>query len=184
MVLYAAGVLPITWHQGVLLFLVGKDIRDGSYSDFGGKCERYDRNDVVSTACREFVEETYNTIIGAKQLRSRLTPTTSVVLKGNTQNNHNYFMFVTPLPYQPHLRNCFGKVLAFLRAKNLQRMFVEKTDIAWVTLNTLRSMPKRSVFAGTLDLHAELLDELASLPAANWRALCEKHKDAFDSVAP
>ena len=40
---YAAGILPMTWHAGEALFLVGKDLRDDTFSDFGGKCERCDK---------------------------------------------------------------------------------------------------------------------------------------------
>ena len=32
---YAAGILPITWFEDTALFLVGKDLRDETYSDFG-----------------------------------------------------------------------------------------------------------------------------------------------------
>ena len=50
---YAAGILPITWCGSTALFLVGKDVRDDSFSDFGGRVERVDENSPVSTAVRE-----------------------------------------------------------------------------------------------------------------------------------
>jgi hypothetical protein len=179
---YAAGILPVTWHQGLALFLVGKDVRDGSYSDFGGKCERYDRHDPITTACREMYEESFGMCCGMKQMRARITPRTSIMLRSKTQSGYPYFMYVTQVPYMPHLRSSIAKLLAFLKTKNVQRMLVEKTDVQWVTLSMLKNMNKRSVFANTLDLHAQALEEIASAPAEAWRDICLKRAPHFEVI--
>lgn len=174
MVHYAAGILPITWHDGELLFLVGQDVRDRSWSDFGGKCERVDRNDPLNTACREFYEETYGCLLDQRALRAHLSPANCLALKSRTQNSHPYWMFVVEVPYQPHLRNVFHKCLEFLRHKNLCKLYVEKTDICWVSWAMLTSddLVKRSVFKSTLDVHASTLERLACGGRQGWRALC------------
>lgn len=182
MIRYASGILPITWHRGVLLFLVGRDVRDGSYSDFGGKCERFDRGCPLSTATREMYEETCGMVLGVKQMRVRLTPKTAVMLKGSTQNGYPYFMYVTEIPYMPHLRNCFGKLLDFLRSKNIHRLYVEKTDVMWVTLDLLKSIPKRAVFQETLQTHMPFFEHLASLQASSWRTICANRVSTFDAI--
>ena len=172
---YAAGVLPITWVDGTLLILVGKELRDGTFADFGGKCERSDRNDPLTTAVREFVEETYGMVTDFRTLRLRLCPSNCLMLKSSTQNSNAYYMYLTEIPYSPHLRNIFHKALSFLKMKNL-KILVEKTDVRWVTLDTLLSpsFSKRSVFAHTIELHKDALLNIAKR-GEPWRSLCEMH---------
>lgn len=178
---YAAGILPITWVDGTLFFLIGKELRDGAFADFGGKCERGDRNDPLTTAVREFVEETYGMVVEFRSLRQRLNPSNCLMLKSTTQNGNPYYMYLVEIAYMPHLRNTFHKALAFLRHKNLHKMFVEKTDVKWVTLDALFSSDvlKRSVFAHTIDQHQHTLRSVASRkdtsPARPWRDVCTVH---------
>jgi 8-oxo-dGTP pyrophosphatase MutT (NUDIX family) len=179
---YAAGILPVTWHEGELLFLVGQDVRDRSWSDFGGKCERVDRGDPLATACREFYEETYGCVADHRALRSRLCAANCIALRSRTQNDHPYWMFVAQMPYQPHLRNAFQKALAFLRHRTAPggggpgqkwKSFVEKIDVQWVSWDTLRTgagLPRRPVFQATLQAHEATLARLAA--GEPWDRLC------------
>lgn len=176
---YAAGVLPVTYHKGRALFLIGKDIRDGSYSDQGGKVDRGDR-DKIGTACREFFEETYGMILDIKQLRARMTPKTAIMLRGTTQGGSPYFMFVTQVPYIPHLRSTVRKLLGFLRSKNLHRMYVEKIDTQWVTLEMMKNIHKRPVFANTIETHMDTLEEIARSPPSSWTNICAARASDFD----
>lgn len=179
MVHYAAGIMPITWHEGSLLFLVGRDIRDALWSDFGGKYERVDKCDPMNTAAREFYEETYGCLVDARALRQRMHPCNCLLLRSRTQNGHPYFMFVVEMPYMPHLRSCFHKTLNFLRSKNLQKLYVEKTDVQWVTWPTLKSagLPKRPVFDATIAAHEATLNRLAA--GESWDTLCAENADEF-----
>lgn len=172
MVHYAAGILPVTWHAGRLLFLVGQDVRDRSWSDFGGKCERADRNEPLNTACREFYEETYGCVVDHRALRQRLCAANCLMLRSRTQNNHPYYMYVVEVPYQPHLRNAFHKTLNFLRHKSLCKTLVEKTDVQWVSLDMLlgADLVKRQVFDTTVKLHAAVLARAAA--GEPWAQLC------------
>ena len=173
MVHYAAGILPITrGRDGTPLFLIGKDIRDQSWSDFGGKCERVDKGEPLVTAIREFFEETYGCLVDARTLRQRLHPGNCLCLKSRTQNNHEYFMYVVEMPYLPHLRNAFLKTLNFLRSKQIHRMYVEKTDVQYVTWDAMiaPSLLKRGVFKNTIDQHAATLEKLAN--GVDLAALC------------
>lgn len=176
---YAAGILPCTYYEGVLLFLVGRDVRDGSYSDFGGKCERYDRGDPITTACREFYEETYGTVLDMKQVRARITPKTTMLLRGLTQNLHPYYMYLVQVPYNPHVRNTVAKLIGFLKTKNLQRVYVEKTELQWLTYGQMKSVAKRAVFAKTIEHNKDLLEMLASAGPGAWRGACAQHAEAF-----
>lgn len=172
MVHFAAGILPITWRGDECLFFVGKDVRDQCWSDFGGKCERADKGDPLATAAREFHEETYGVLVDSHALRRRLVPGVNCLsLRSRTQNGHPYHMFVAEVPFLPHARNAFHKVLGFLRYKNLHRPFVEKTDVQWVTWPELRAIAKRPVFEATLEAHEGVLARLVA-GTEDWSTLC------------
>lgn len=159
--MYAAGCLPICWIDNTMFFLVGRDARDDTWSDFAGKAEKIDR-DIASTAAREFWEESYGVLMDAKTMKHRLQ--NALRLQGRTQNSHPYYCFVTEIPFVPHLRDSFRKHLTFMRQRNVHRMYIEKTDIVYVSLAELFSedFPKRSVFKETLMQHRALLEELAA----------------------
>lgn len=161
------------------MFLVGRDVRDALWSDFGGKCERIDKCCPLNTATREFYEETYGCMVDARALRQRLYPGNCLLLRSRTQNGHPYFMFVVEMPYMPHLRSSFHKALTFLRTKNLQKLYVEKTDVQWVSWSTLKSpdFPKRPVFDATITAHLGVLGRVAA--GEPWQALCSELADEF-----
>ncbi len=171
--MYAAGVLPIAWHRGKLFFLVGREARDDTWSDFAGKCEKCDR-DIESTAAREFWEESYGVVMDAKTMRSRLVPHTCIELRGRTQNLHPYYCFVTEIPFMAHVRDAFRKHFAFLRQRNVHRMYVEKTDVVFVTLDELfdEHFPKRSVFKETLLAHRHILRAIDDAGPEGFHKLC------------
>lgn len=177
---YGAGILPVTWHGTTLLFLVGKDVRDGLWSDFGGKCERADKNDPVETAVREFYEETCGVVLSdVKGLKSLVQRGPVLTLKCRTQNNYPYTMYVVELPFVPHVRNAFQKVAAFLRHHNMHKSLLEKTDVQWVTWSHLTSpaFPKRHVFETSITQHHALLAALAN-PNTN------NHSSTLSTVSP
>ena len=81
-------------------------------------------------------------------------------------------MYVVEMPYLPHLRNAFLKTLNFLRSKQIHRMYVEKTDVQYVTWDAMiaPSLLKRGVFKNTIDQHAATLEKLAN--GVDLAALC------------
>lgn len=160
--MYAAGVLPICWIKETMYFLVGRDARDDTWSDFAGKCEKGDR-DVPWTAAREFWEETYGVLMEARTMRAQLS-THAIQLQGRTQNAHPYHCFVTEIPFVPHLRDAFRKHLAFMRQRNVHRMYLEKTDIMYVSIDELFSetFPKRGVFKETIMQHKDVFQAIAA----------------------
>lgn len=181
---YAAGILPLAWYEGTALFLVGRDLRDDTFSDFGGKCERQDKNDPMNTSVREFYEETLGMVLPAKALRQRMQPHNCLCLRSKTQNGHPYYMYVVEIPYMPHLRNAFHKTLTFLKYRNLHKVYVEKTDVRWVMWNTLvHDIPKRSVFLTSVHNHRQLLESVSRDPAA-WTQACVDNAHTHEAAAP
>lgn len=174
--MYAAGILPVTrLEHGKTLFLLGKDVRDGTWSDFGGKCERVDRNDAMNTATREFYEETLGCVVAPWGLRKRMIPGNCVPLRGETRNGHPYWMYVVEVPYIKDLDKTFAKLVAFLKHKNAAADLVEKTEVRWFDLETLTSVPMRSAFKETVDRHAATLVRVST---ESWKSVCD------DSEAP
>lgn len=168
---YAAGVLPFTKVGDRVLWLVAEDVRDGAFSDFGGKAERYDHDTLEGfvptemTAMREFLEESYGLVLADHQITNVFKSKSYVLLKGVTRAGHPYFCYVVQVPFIPHLRDVVRKLLGFFRMRNVYRSFVEKTDLRWVTTDELfGALPKRPVFASTISMNRELMDKIATEP--------------------
>lgn len=157
----AAGVLPITWIDGRLFFLIGQDV-SLTWSDFAGKREKIDK-DLVHTAAREWFEESYGVLFDPKTMRTRIQHA-SIELHGRTQNNHLYVCYLTEVPFLPYLRESFARHLSFMRQKNVHRMHMEKIDIMYVSIDDLFDdrFNKRSVFEDTIRTHKDTLYKLAA----------------------
>lgn len=180
--MYAAGILPVTrFENGKTLFLLGKDVRDGTWSDFGGKCERVDRNDAMNTATREFYEETLGCVVSPWGLRKRMVPGNCVSLRGETRNGHPYWMYVVEVPYQRNLDKTFAKLVAFLKHKNAAADLVEKTEVRWFDLDAVMTIPKRSAFKETVDRHAGTLARISTEP---WKTVCEDSETTRYGCSP
>lgn len=159
---YAAGILPFAVHEGIIIFLVGKDAQDGLWSDFGGKAEQLDKTD-LDTAQREFTEETCGVIVDLETLRARMTaPGNYKKLVSSTQSRHPYYMYLLQVPFDPGSRAAFRRQVKFLRSIRLHKRYVEKADIEWVTWPQLQALKLRTVFQATLVKHKDLLSSLQS----------------------
>lgn len=146
---YAAGILPYTMYKGDVYFLLGKDARDNSWSDFGGKAEPEDDNRPLNTAIREMYEETCGVVMDLRCLRGRLTGRNERRhLVSQTQNNKEYYMYCMEIPFNPLLRSTFRKVLSYLKYVKVHKKSIEKTDVKWVSAATLLQgdVRLRSVF--------------------------------------
>jgi hypothetical protein len=166
---YAAGVLPFTKVGDRVLWLVAEDVRDGAFSDFGGKAERYDHDTLEGfvptemTAMREFVEESYGLVLSDHQITNVFRSKSYVLLNGVTRAGHKYFCFVVQVPFIPHLRDVVRKLLGFFRIRNVYRSFVEKTDLRWVSTEEMfGELPKRPVFASTIAANRSVIERVAT----------------------
>ena len=88
-------------------------------------------------------------------------------------------MYVLEVPYSPYARAAFKKTADFLRSKNVNRLYVEKLDIQWATLEMLKSMHKRSVFENTMNANIKLIETIGNSTPSEWRALCAAHANSF-----
>jgi hypothetical protein len=173
---YSAGILPIAFKSGTdpPLFLIGKDLRCGGYSDFGGKAERQDRKNGLRspqfTACREAFEESYGTLGSIRQLLARMRHSTDyITLRGHTINQQAYFMHVVEIPYDPSLPTAFRNALHFVQQANMQKVYVEKVDIKFVTYDELMAIQKRPGFEKTIASYAAFFNAMQSSNVHTWR---------------
>lgn len=149
---YAAGILPYTFFNGQVYLLLGKDVRDNAWSDFGGKCEPHDDDKPLMTAIREFYEETCGIVMDPKSLKIKMNNVQSVTFS-NTQNNKLYYMYAIEIPYNSTYRGIFRRMIMFLKHINMYNKTIEKTDIKWVNAQTIlensATIKVRPVFKNT-----------------------------------
>jgi hypothetical protein len=171
----SAGILPMSKNDaGEVVFLVGKDSRDCVFSDFGGKYEHVDNGDPINTATREFYEETLGSICNTPyDIRFRVKHL-SVMLEGETKNKHMYRMYVLEIPYYRDVPQRFKKIMNFLKYRHVGSTLVEKSEIAWVTLDELMKIPKRRVFHETLLSNLDILQRMTCEP---WGTLCREFQN-------
>jgi len=180
---YSAGVLPISWIGDQLLFLVGEDIRGSNdpnnpvaVSDFGGKCEKSDRNTWEYTAAREFEEETLRMSITSNQMLARLQ-SQSIRLRGSTQNGHPYYMYVCSIPFDYHLPKYMNKAISFLHSKgHIAKLYIEKKNVMWLTYQQLMHVGKRAVFRQTLETNDEMIRRIGNCSPKEWECLLDEHE--------
>ncbi|WIA10847.1 hypothetical protein OEZ85_011013 [Tetradesmus obliquus] len=146
---YAAGILPYTFHSGSVYLMLGKDVRDGSWSDFGGKSESVDAKP-LDTACREFYEETCGIVIDPKSLHVRMAGQVPFS-RTYTQHGKVYYMYSLQMPFRADHSSNFRRMLAYMKHINCFKRKVEKTDIRWVPVEAMLSgsIRLRSVFENT-----------------------------------
>lgn len=147
---YAAGILPYTFYDSKVYVLLGKDVRDNFWSDFGGKNEIQDENKPINTAMREFYEETCGIIMDIKSLKNRMC-NDPCVLQSLTQNGKSYYMYAMEIPYNSTYRGIYRKLLVYMKHIRMFKKRIEKTDIRWVSAeNVLKeSIQLRPVFKFT-----------------------------------
>lgn len=168
----SAGILPISRNEhGDIVFLLGKDSRDGVFSDFGGKAETIDNGDPVNTATREFYEETLGCLCNSPHSIRERVKNMSVMVHGTTKKGNVYSMFLIEVPYIPDLPLRFKKIVNFLKYKNIGSAYIEKSELVWVSLDEMIKIPKRQVFSDTIASNASTLRKVTTEP---WRSLFEE----------
>lgn len=160
---YSAGILPYQICDDSIYFLLGKD-NDGTWSDFGGRAEIRDRDDPITTATREFYEETIGSVMDIQPLKNRINQNKGHLLMSKTMNGSPYHMYVIQIPYKDY-RTKFQSTRNFLNYINSERKYREKMDIRWVSLETMlaaledtnredgSAFPLRKVFRNTVMKH-------------------------------
>lgn len=171
--IYSAGILPYqVGENNKIYFLVGKD-HENNWSDFGGKCEFKDNNNVKETAVREFFEESLNSVMDINTARDLLRNDKNYTLiQSKTLSGSPYYMFMLRVPMLPDTcRDRFNRTFNYLKYINADPSTMEKIDIKWVSLDTIihcldfpeneikMGWPLRKIFKRTLVNNRKALDD-------------------------
>jgi len=132
---YSAGILLYRIHNGETQFLLGKDIKYNSWSDFGGKCDSADNNRPLQTAIREFYEETCGVLANMHEMTS-LIHKKYVKIHCSSYKKKMYYMFLVKYDKQYlDIENIFKDQYMFLKQTNVCMKFKEKKEIKWFSLD-------------------------------------------------
>lgn len=137
--IYSAGILPYQVSDSYNIhFLLGKG-NDGYWSDFGGKCEPRDKENIKETAAREFYEESLGSVVSYKGVKTVLSNEKNYTfVNSKSSAGIAYFMFILRLPMREEVaKDRFKKTHEFLTFMNADYQYVEKCDIGWISLDTL-----------------------------------------------
>jgi len=134
--IYSAGVLPYTYYKGTIYFLLGRD-SDNKWSDFGGRVEPKDRGDYETTAAREFLEETLNSVYDYDYSKKIIKKCSKII--SQTGSGHPYYMYLMKLDYTDLIRTKFYSTKNFLNSVvvTIDKKYVEKNDIRWISMETI-----------------------------------------------
>ena len=162
---YSAGVLPYTLVDGRLVFLIGRGHRK-FFSDFGGRSDPADMNCPVTTAMREFYEETCGCVMSMDQLQRKFeNPDNYVEIRSTTQSGKVYYMYLVPVAWSNQYLKTFERVTEFVRTERLSRKYREKDQLRWISLDNLRQSN-----------HLRLLPEFQNtMNKVDWFAAVERY---------
>mgnify|MGYP001270618519 CR=1 FL=1 len=165
---YSAGILPFCYDdEGNILFLLGKDTCENTWSDFGGRAENRDYGNKIYTAAREFYEESMGTIMNMHQIKMLLKDKKNfTMITTKTLNGSPYYTFVTKINYNEYSED-FQKRREFNIYANMDNKFLEKKEIRWVSKETLLNsldrddlISLRHVFKSTMKKKKSLISDI------------------------
>ena len=138
MIILGAGIIPFSKVNNQLLFLLGKDIAHGKWSDFGGKSEKGETH--LETAAREGYEE-LNGFLGSKEtLEKQLVKNRYPILKTDDMRHSCYMMEIN---YSEQLPMYMNNNIDFIHKNaptipdNYANGLYEKSIIKWFTREEL-----------------------------------------------
>ena len=136
--MYSAGILPYQIVNKKVYFLLGKD-NNGFWSDFGGKCDPRDENNIKETASREFYEESFGSVLGLQSIKNMLQNSKNYkLINSESMGGITYYMFIMRVPMRTETtRDRFNKTLEYMKYINADFQYREKVDINWISLDTL-----------------------------------------------
>lgn len=135
---YCAGVLPYTYFNSTIYFLLGKSRRNSRLTTFSGKNDEYDF-DQSDTAARECYEETLGCIMERSMLLDRVKKcNASSILNSTTPRGMPCYTYVIEVPYRKYYAVSFHKTRDFLQSLNVKSYALqEMVDIKWVCARSM-----------------------------------------------
>jgi hypothetical protein len=132
--MYSAGVLICNKYGNNLKFLLGRDSKYKTWSDFGGKNEPVDKMCSKKTACREFYEESCGVIFDKTKIMSMLENT--IPMSCLSYMKHDYYMYVLYIDDDMSHTTDFANVRnLLLESKSISFKYLEKDRLNWIDLD-------------------------------------------------
>lgn len=135
-----AGLLPITLYKGEIFILLGQEVEDNLWSDFGGGREKGEK--IIQTAIREGCEE-LNGLLGCEKdlfQRVKANYIDTIIYEGF----HSILFFID---YDDKLPNYFENLHKFIERKIPNKIskngLFEKRKIKWFSKNELQKRIKQ-----------------------------------------
>ena len=134
---YSAGVLLYRIYNGERQFLLGKDVKYNSWSDFGGKHDNVDNKQPLKTAIREFYEETCGAIINMHDM-CNIIKLNNVRIQCLSYKKKMYYMFIVKYENTINdIESIFRDQYNFLKQTNVCMKFKEKKEIKWFDTSSI-----------------------------------------------
>ena len=147
--MYSAGILIYTEINGYTYFLLGRDSKYGTWSDFGGKHEYIDDNDSVNTAGREFYEETCGVLFDKRVITERIRHLKPILCQSYMKNP--YYMYIIKIKVNDlqKVSSDFNYIRTKIKYSNgISYKFKEKDKLQWIRKEDICYKPElyRCVF--------------------------------------
>jgi len=161
----AASILPVTIHNGELLFLFGKECEmeksAPGWSDFGGGVEN--KEPIYKAALREGSEEMMG-ILGNQKELGNLIKKNGGVYKLCYEDYHIHVFF---LEYDENLTKYYNNIHQFVWKKMDHKLLYEtrifeKSEIDWFSINDIKTQRKsfRHFYTNMLDIFIDEYDNI------------------------
>jgi len=136
-IVMGAGILPVAINNNTMYFLLGQEVYDGCWSDFGGK--RNSKTETVfKTAIREGYEE-LNGFLGTKTEITKLVQDN--LIRKISKNDNTYHSYLFEIDYDELLPIYFNNNYKFIKQNFSEKIntsgFFEKKNIQWFTIHEL-----------------------------------------------
>jgi len=134
-----AGILPVAINNNTMYFLLGQEVYDGCWSDFGGK-PHSKRETIFNTAIREGYEE-LNGFLGTKIEMTKMVQKN--LIKKTSKNDNTYHSYLFEIEYNYLLPTFFYNNHKFIKQNFPEELnkngFFEKKNIQWFTIDELQN---------------------------------------------
>lgn len=131
--MYSAGILICNKDGKNIRFLLGRDSKYKTWSDFGGKNESVDKMCSKRTACREFYEESCGVIFDKTKIMSLLEDKTPMSCLSYMKND--YYMYVLYIDYDEcYIDQFYNLRHLLLDSKLISFKYLEKDCLKWIDL--------------------------------------------------
>lgn len=133
---YSAGILLYRIRNGAPEFLLGRDVKYESWSDFGGKHDNCDYKQPLNTAVREFYEETCGIILNTYDMIKKINQR-SVRIQCLSYKKKTYYMYVVKYDNEIDIEVIFKDQFDFLQQSKVCSKFREKSEIKWFGIDSI-----------------------------------------------